>query len=312
MDEDCTGHSPLGLACIEATGNIAIPYDGGSAEAHERVDELLANGADPSEAADNGWAPLHTAAMAGHPDLAARLLDAGADPAATYRDTPGSTPLALACFYAQSTVAAVLADAPGGPHPDNLRTAACLGNPLDGFFIGDLEAPTDDDDDLPALTAQAGVGREYYRPILAFPEWTPSDDPQEILDEALAWCVRHDRLGSMDALVGAGADVNANVYRGTPMLWAAYAGSLDAIAWLAAHGADPNLRHDFGGANHGFSATALHLAAQFDAVETIEALLQAGADTTIRDGEHDATPIQWAEHMGSTNAVAALKPHTPA
>ena len=104
-----------------------------------------------------------------------------------------------------------------------------------------------------------------------------------------------------------GADVDANPYRGTALLWAVYADRVEVVRWLLDAGADPDLRHDFGGADHGHRATALHLAAQFGAMATLDALLEAGADTTIRDGFFDATPLGWAEHAGSEAAVERLR-----
>ena len=61
--------------------------------------------------------------------------------------------------------------------PANLRAAAGLG---DLALIEELSGP----DGRP--TAQAGAHRGFYRPHGGFPPWTPSPDPQEGLDEALA------------------------------------------------------------------------------------------------------------------------------
>ena len=77
---DGDGRTLLDLACRAATGDIAIPLVPGTPEQHAAVDRILAAGADadPSAADDDGWTPLHTAAMAGHADLARRLVQAGA------------------------------------------------------------------------------------------------------------------------------------------------------------------------------------------------------------------------------------------
>ena len=46
-------------------------------------------------------------------------------------------------------------------------------------------------------------------------------------------------------------------------VWCAdLADDAEATTWLLDHGADPDLRHDFGGAEHGTGAVAMHLAAQ--------------------------------------------------
>ena len=42
--------------------------------------------------------------------------------------------------------------------------------------------------------------------------------------------------------------------------------------------------------------TALHLAAQSGQAESVETLLELGADPTIRDTIHGGTPAGWAQH----------------
>jgi ankyrin repeat protein len=128
-----------------------------------------------------------------------------------------------------------------------------------------------------------------------------------LLDEALSWAARNDRCEAMAALVGLGANVNSNPYRGTPLLWAIYADRVSAAAWLLDHGADPNLRHDFGGAGHGVGAVAMHLAAQYSCLKCLRLLLERGADRTIKDAAYGGTPLEWAEENGAADAVALLR-----
>lgn len=289
---DTDGNTLLGLACKAATGDVALPPVRGSAEQHRAVDRILAAGADPSAAANDGWAPLHSAAMTGHVDLARRLLLAGASREGHLLGASGGSPLALALHYGQTLVAELLATP---PVPDNLRTAAALGRPLDRFVDGG------------ALTERAAEGTDFYRPLLLFPEWSRTNSKQELLDEALCWAARNDAVSSLHALLALGANVDANPYRGTPLLWAVYADRVAAATFLLDHGADPNLRHDFGGRDHGRSAVALHLAAQYDCVNCLRLLLERGADTTIRDAAYDATPLGWAEHAGAARAAAILR-----
>ena len=251
---DSEGHTLLGLACKAATGNLALPPVTGTREQHAAIDRILAAGADPSACADDGWAPLHTAAMTGHVDLARRLLVAGAPREGRLLGCQGGSPLALSIFYAKTEVAGLLAEP---PIPDNLRTAGGLGRNLDPFVDGDR------------LTPQAAEGVDFYRPLTIFPEWNRTNSRQELLDEALSWAARNDQCESMAALVDLGADVNANPYRGTPLLWAVYDDRGGAAAWLLEHGADPDLRHDFGGEGHGVSAVAMHLAAQYASLNLI-------------------------------------------
>ncbi len=286
------GHTLLGLACKAATGGVALPPIRGTVQQHAAIDCLLAAGADPSAAASDGWAPLHTAAMTGHVDLARRLLKAGARREGALLGAGGGSPLSLALFYAQREVAELLADP---PTPDNLRAAAALGRPIDRFVDGQR------------LISQASEGVDFYRPLMLFPKWERSNSRQELLDEALSWAARNDRCDSMSELVALGANVNSNAYRGTPLLWAVYADRVAAATWLLDHGADPDLRHDFGGETHGSAAVAMHLAAQYEALECLRLLLDRGADPTIRDAAYNATPLGWAEHEGAHRAAAMLR-----
>jgi ankyrin repeat protein len=254
------------------------------------VQLLLARGADPSRANAHGWTPLHQAAYVGLPALAGLLLDAGAPAGGEARGT-GGTPLVVALFWGHAETAELLA-ARAGVDPENLRTAAGL---------GDVERI-----ERLAGTAAAGAARGFYRPHSGFPPWAPADDPQEVLDEALSWAARNDRAQALDALIALGARPDADVYRGTALTWAAACGRAGAIRRLIALGADPNRDATFGGPEHGDGVTALHLAAQNGRVEAIRALLDAGADPTARDNLYGGTPADWAAHGRQEDARALL------
>jgi ankyrin repeat protein len=207
----------------------------------------------------------------------------------------GFTPLALSLFYAHVEAAAAL-QAPRCP--DNLRIAAALGDldRMDAFF-----------DAAGGLDPSAGVGRAFGFPLPAFPPWSPGAERQEILDEALAWAARNGQIAAVAALVTRGADVNANVARGTALLWACYADRVEVAEWLLDHGADADLRHDFGGAEHGRAATAMHLAAQYGAHGCLRLLLARGADATVRDALYGGTPHGWARFAGDAESVRILE-----
>jgi ankyrin repeat protein len=240
---------------------------------------LLERGADVMSANTHGWTPLHQAAYSNLPVLARMLLDAGARVDVSARGD-GGTPLVVALFWGHREVAELLAEQ--GVHPRNLRVGAGLGR---------IE-----------LADEPGAHRSFYRPHGGFPAWRPSDDPQEALDEALAWAARSDRADTLAELVERGAAVDADVYRGTALAWAAACGRVAAIERLVALGADPNQRGTFGGPQHGEGVTALHLAAQDGQLDAVRTLLALGADPTIRDGLYDATPAGWAEHGGHPEA----------
>jgi ankyrin repeat protein len=223
------------------------------------------------------------------------LLNAGAEVSAVAHGD-GGTPLAVALFWGNREAAEVLARA--GVVPNNLRMAAGMGREdlVRQCFLPDG-----------TLTEDARSGRAFYRPHSGFPAWRPSDDPQEVLDEALVWAAKSDRVSVMPLLVERGARTNADPYRGTPLIWAAATGQVNAARWLLENGADINLRATFGGPSHGSGVTALHLAAQNDKVAMVELLLARGADPTIEDELYHSAPLGWARHGGAKSAEEVLE-----
>jgi hypothetical protein len=180
--------------------------------------------------------------------------------------------------------------------PHNLRIAAGLGR------LDLIRALVHDDG---SLSEAAGAARAFYRPHTGFPIWEPSDDRQEILDEALVWAAKSDRVDVLGALVELGAAVDGDPYRGTALLWAAARGHVASIRRLIELGADPSLKATFGGPEHGQGVTALHLAAQSGRLPAVQALLAAGADPAICDDIYESPPAGGAEH-GGQHAIAAV------
>ena len=273
---------PAVIAAQGTNGNDLLGMAGATCD-ERLVAVLLERGADVTRGNAHGWTPLHQAAYSNLPLLAQMLLDAGARVDASARGD-GGTPLIVALFWGNRETAELLASR--GVHPRNLRAAA---------GVGRLE-----------LAEEPGAHRGFYRPHGGFPAWRPSDDPQEALDEALAWAARSDRADTLAELVARGAAVDADVYRGTALAWAAACGRVAAIRALVALGADPDQRGTFGGPRHGDRITALHLAAQNGDLPAIRALLELGADATIRDGLYGGTPADWAGHSGHNDARALL------
>jgi ankyrin repeat protein len=241
---------------------------------HEMVRLLLARRADPNRGNDYGWTKLHQAGYSNDRELARIMLDAGGRLDVSARGD-GGTPLIAALFWGHREVVDLL-----GLEPGNLRVAAGLGR-------------VDLIDDL-VRTPAAGAHRDFYRPHGGFPAWEPSNDPQEILDEALVWAAKADRVEAMARLVEHGANVEADPYRGTPLAWAGANGRVAAIRWLVVHGADPNGRGTFGGPTHGEGIVPLHLAAQAGQEEAVDVLLELGADPTMRDLLYDGNAAGWA------------------
>ncbi len=251
------------------------------------VQLLLDRGADPNRGNDYGWTKLHQAGYANRRDLAETMLAAGGRLDVSARGD-GGTPLVCALFWGHREVVDLLGTAPG-----NLRVAAGLG-------------------DLDLITAlagrpQAGAHRGFYRPHGGFPAWTPSDHPQEVLDEGLVWAAKAGRDEAVEALVSLGADVDADPYRGTALTWAAAKGRVSTIRTLVRLGANVNRLATFGGPDHGEGVTALHLAAQSGRLEAVETLLELGADPTVKDAQHGGDPVGWAEFGGHDDVAALIK-----
>jgi ankyrin repeat protein len=76
------------------------------------------------------------------------------------------------------------------------------------------------------------------------------------------------------------------------------AGQRDAVALLLDLGADLH--------GHG-RVTPLHLAALRGHGDVCDLLLERGADATLRDPEHDATPSQWAAYGGHPELAARIQ-----
>jgi ankyrin repeat protein len=281
------GNDLLGLAASTACGRRDSSL----------VRELLARGADPSSTNDRGWTPLHQAAYGNDLALARVLLEAGARTDLSAHGE-GGTPLAAALFWGHARMADFLAERE--VVPDNLRIAAGLGR---RDLIRSFVRPDG------TLGGAAGSGRAAYRPHTGFPPWEPSDDPQEILDEALVWAAKSDRVDVLGLLVELGADVDGDPYRGTALIWAAACGHVASIRRLVELGADVDRRATFGGPEHGQGVTALHLAAQSGRMGAVKALLTAGADPAIPDDIYGSPPAGWAEHGGRPAIARHLRSH---
>ncbi len=256
---------------------------------------LLAAGADVNEANNRGWTPLHQAAYANRTEIATLLLEHGAAADAEAHGA-GGTPLIVALFWGHREVADLLGGDQVAPH--NLRAAAGLGRL-------DLVEACFHPDGSP--TPEASAARGFYRPHSGFPEWSPSPGPQEVLDEALVWACKSNRVVVLPRLVQAGARVNADPYRGTPLIWAAVCNRPEAALWLLDHGAEINQKATFGGLTHGQGITALHLAAQYGHLAMVQLLVERGADRSIKEDLYQSTAEGAANFFGQHEVRDYLK-----
>jgi ankyrin repeat protein len=235
------------------------------------VEALLAAGADVNDSNDRGSTPLHQAAYSNQCAIAAILIQSGADLDAEAHGS-GGTPLIFALFWGHREVSDLL-----GRHsvaPGNLRAFAGLG-------YKDLIKQCFNEERT--LTSEACAARGFYRPHSGFPDWQPSADPQEVLDEALVWACKSGRTEVLGRLHQAGARLDADPYRGTPLIWAAVCNRMETAVWLIDHGVTVNHKATFGGLTHGQGITALHLASQNGHLSMVQLLIERGADPSIKD-----------------------------
>lgn len=136
------------------------------------------------------------------PELAAQLLEAGANPSACA--DAGITALESAAMHGSSDAADVLVQ--HGLHRRSLWLAAAAGR---------LDLVRDWVSEDGSLLAPPGD----YRPDLAAvgrpPGGPATEDPDEIAGEAMVFAAANGRIGIVDYLVGVGVDVNARPYRNT-------------------------------------------------------------------------------------------------
>ena len=257
---------------------------------------LLEAGADPDAANDKGATPLTQAAYGGKVWAIEQLLAEGASvDAEAYGD--GGTPLAFALFWGHRDAAEKLAEI-AVVLPRNLRMAASLGAPRHHgrVFRRRRQAQT--------RSQKAFTAEDFIALHSGFPPWTPSDDPQQIIDEALGFAARSGRIDAMAFLLEHGANLDSAPNQATPLALAVLGGHRDAIDWLLVHGADSERKCGYGGPS---GATPLHFAAAWGGqFEAAKLLVARGADLRIHDDTYNAPASGWANHFQRQDIEAFL------
>jgi len=276
-----------------------------------------------------GDGPLHLAVRHGHCDVAAFLLSCGASAVATNKVGDSSLELAAGPCMLPSAMSRVVVDgvlreaeADAAVLTRALVQAAWAGKTDVGLVLLHAGARHDVavDQDFASAMEAAVFGLDPTGFVLTlllagahcgpFPPLAPPYERVDAPLNALARRGRTEDLPAMTVLLAAGADVN---YRDatqvgqhfTPLENAAALGrSVAMVNKLIGHGADVNL---VGGAQR---RTVLHWAAEDMRPPICRALLEAGADASVADGNRK-TPLQVAERASRTSQRIAAFRHAP-
>ena len=118
---------------------------------------------------------------------------------------------------------------------------------------------------------------------------------------ALHWAAFHSHVEIADALVDAGANVDAvtRIGRHTPVHVASANGHAEMVRVLVEAGCDPTARTSTG-------TTPLHLAARAGSAEAVATLLDRGADVNALESKWGQTPLMFAASSNRADAVAIL------
>lgn len=201
---------------------------------------------------------LNLAACWNRSGLVKQLLDAGADP--TARADADITPLESAALHGSTEAADILVR--HGVHRDGLWLAAAAGR---------LDLVRTWVDERGALLKPPGTYRPNFADVGRPQGAPPTDDPAEIVGEALVFAAANGRIEVVDYLRHAGVSIDVRPYRNT---------------------------------------TGLHLAIQFRKVAMVRHLLECGAAITIKDDQYDSDAHGWAvacdKGSGASSQIRSL------
>lgn len=239
------------------------------------------------------WSPLMSAANGGSLEIVRLLLDVGADPNA--RNRYGSSALLKACEEGHSEVARVLIDAGADVHVRENASQFRRDNPNPvewSIRHGDAE--------LLRNLLNAGADQD---------ESAGKPGPPAF------HAIEAERFDLLELLLDAGVDINAAGAIGTGtrnetmLAFASREGPTDLVRMLLERGADIN-RTD------GSGWSPLMWAANWNQIDALDLLLEAGADRSLRNrcpagvGTHpsnyDLTALELATQRGHSGAVERL------
>jgi ribosomal protein S18 acetylase RimI-like enzyme len=167
--------------------------------------------------------------------------------------------------------------------------------------------------------AIVGDGRTWYLDREALRNWP---DPATI-----QWAVNLARGEFADADPRQ-ATRQAMPNRETPLAFAARFGQESSARWLLEHGAAPEIvplwslgmnddvqqlvtdRESINRLSPPHGKAPLHIAIERNDAAQARLLLEAGANVTVRDGQHGGTPLDWARALGRPELAALIEIHS--
>jgi ankyrin repeat protein len=94
------------------------------------------------------------------------------------------------------------------------------------------------------------------------------------------------------------------------VVWAAASGGAPAVELLVSLGFDVNAKGRSDIPSNQPWQTALHKAVEDADIDLARSLLCLGADPDINDQRFNATPLDWAHHLGRPQLIDLLEPLT--
>ena len=168
-------------------------------------------------------------------------------------------------------------------------TVWCMASSLVGVGVANGQSPLVD-----------AVKRDDSVAVRALLQRVDVNTPDADSATALHWAVYRDDLDTADALVRAGAKVEAaNRYGVTPLSLASVNGNARMIEILLKAGADVNAKLPEG-------ETALMTASRTENLAAVQVLLGHGADVNARERWRGQTAVMWAAAEGQAAVVQAL------